>query len=145
MTDDAKETFQFSGPQEIGSRLELANRIAIAAGKLTLKHFRNEDLKVIRKGDGSPLTVADQEAETFLRDEISKAFPNDGIVGEEFGVTEGDSGFNWILDPIDGTKSCRRDFCFRWTGSLVFQKRSVTFTSARFINGRPEGCRFGNF
>jgi histidinol phosphatase-like enzyme (inositol monophosphatase family) len=102
---DAAETFHFDGSIEIGRRLQLANRIAVAAGKLTLKHFRNEELKVIRKGDGSPLTIADQEAETFLRDEISKAFPEDGIVGEEFGVTEGTSDFNWILDPIDGTKS----------------------------------------
>ena len=102
---DAAETFNFDGSAEIGRRLTLANRIAVEAGKLTLKHFRNEDLKVIRKGDGSPLTIADQEAETFLREEISKAFPDDGIVGEEFGVTEGTSEFNWVLDPIDGTKS----------------------------------------
>ena len=102
---NAAEKFSFDGSDEVGSRLTLANRIAVEAGKLTLKHFRNEDLKVIRKGDGSPLTVADQEAETFLREEISKAFPEDGIVGEEFGITEGSSEFNWILDPIDGTKS----------------------------------------
>ncbi len=102
---DAAEKFHFDGSPEVGSRLTLANRIAVEAGKLTLKHFRNEALKVIRKGDGSPLTIADQEAETFLREEISKAFPDDGIVGEEFGVTEGTSEFNWILDPIDGTKS----------------------------------------
>ena len=102
---DAAATFHFDGSAEIGSRLTLANRIAVQAGKLTLKHFRNEDPKVIRKGDGSPLTIADQEAETFLREEISKAFPDDGIVGEEFGVTQGTSEFNWILDPIDGTKS----------------------------------------
>ena len=49
MTADATESFRFSGSSEIGSRLELANRIATAAGKLTLKHFRNEDLKVIRQ------------------------------------------------------------------------------------------------
>lgn len=102
---DAAEKFNFDGPIEVGSRLALANRIAVEAGKLTLKHFRNEDLKVIRKGDGSPLTVADQEAETFLREEIGKAFPDDAIVGEEFGVTEGTSEFRWVLDPIDGTKS----------------------------------------
>ena len=102
---DADERFNFDGSAEVGSRLALANRIAVEAGKLTLKHFRNEALKVIRKGDGSPLTIADQEAETFLRAEISRAFPDDGIVGEEFGVTEGTSEFHWILDPIDGTKS----------------------------------------
>lgn len=105
MSETHSTSFKFSGDPAIGERLELANRIAVAAGKMTLAHFRNPDLKVIRKGDGSPLTVADQEAETFLRNEIANAFAGDGIVGEEYGVTEGDSEFNWILDPIDGTKS----------------------------------------
>ncbi len=90
---------------ELDKRLALANEIAVAAGKLTLKFFRTDRFEVIRKGDGSPLTVADQEAETFLRQQISDAFPDDAIVGEEFGQQEGDSGYGWILDPIDGTKS----------------------------------------
>ena len=90
---------------ELENRLSLANEIAVAAGKLTLNYFRTDRFEVIRKGDGSPLTVADQEAETFLRQQISDAFPDDAIVGEEFGRKEGDSGFCWILDPIDGTKS----------------------------------------
>lgn len=90
---------------EISSRLELANRIAVEAGKLTLQHFGSTSLEVQKKGDGSPLTIADQQAETFLRNEIAKAFPDDAIVGEEYGETEGTSHWQWILDPIDGTKS----------------------------------------
>ena len=90
---------------QLKKRLALANEIAVAAGKLTLNYFRTDRFEVIRKGDGSPLTVADQEAETYLRKEISDAFPDDAIVGEEFGRKEGDSGYCWILDPIDGTKS----------------------------------------
>ena len=90
---------------ELESRLALANEIAVAAGKLTLKYFRTDRFEVIRKGDGSPLTVADQEAETFLRQQIADAFPDDAIVGEEYGKKDGSSGFCWILDPIDGTKS----------------------------------------
>lgn len=86
-------------------RLDTANRLARAAGQLTLRHFQTVDLAVQKKGDGSPLTVADQEAERFLRAEIEKAFPDDGIVGEEFGETAGRNGIRWILDPIDGTKS----------------------------------------
>ena len=62
---------------ELENRLSLANEIAVAAGKLTLKYFRTDRFEVIRKGDGSPLTVADQEAETFLRQQISDAFPDD--------------------------------------------------------------------
>lgn len=86
-------------------RLELANKIAKSAGLLTLNYFQTDQFEVIKKGDGSPLTIADQEAEKHLRAAITDAFPNDAIVGEEFGRTEGDSGFCWILDPIDGTKS----------------------------------------
>ena len=90
---------------EIASRLELANRIAIEAGKITLNYFQTDRFEVQKKKDGSPLTIADQEAEKHLRAEISKRFPDDGIVGEEFGTSDGSSGFTWILDPIDGTKS----------------------------------------
>ena len=51
------------------------------------------------------MTVADRAAEQLLRQEIEQRFPDDGIVGEEFGVKEGTSEYRWILDPIDGTKS----------------------------------------
>lgn len=90
---------------EIKSRLELANQIAKSAGKLTLNYFQTDQFEVMKKGDGSPLTIADQEAEKHLRKMIGDSFPNDAIVGEEYGQTDGDSGFCWILDPIDGTKS----------------------------------------
>ena len=90
---------------EAQSRYELAQQIAVEAGRLTLKYFRTASLSVERKDDDSPLTIADQEAERYLRDAIADHFPDDAIVGEEFGVTDGTSGFRWILDPIDGTKS----------------------------------------
>ncbi|HEY2882113.1 MAG TPA: histidinol-phosphatase, partial [Pirellulales bacterium] len=75
------------------------------AGKLTLRYFRQPDLQVDLKRDATPVTVADREAEQLLRARISAAFPHDGILGEEFGEQSGTSGFRWILDPIDGTKS----------------------------------------
>ena len=90
---------------ETESRLELAKSIAKSAGKLTLNYFQTDRFNVQKKSDGSPLTIADQESEKHLRAEIKKAFPDDAIVGEEFGETRGDSGYCWILDPIDGTKS----------------------------------------
>lgn len=90
---------------EINERYMVAKRLARQAGELTLKYYRNAGLEVISKGDGSPVTAADREAELFLRREIQLHFPHDTIVGEEFGTTEGDSGFCWALDPIDGTKS----------------------------------------
>jgi histidinol phosphatase-like enzyme (inositol monophosphatase family) len=90
---------------EIAVRLELAVAIAREAGAITLQYFRREDLAVDRKADDSPVTVADREAEQHLRTRILAAFADDGIVGEELGQCEGSSGFRWILDPIDGTKS----------------------------------------
>jgi histidinol phosphatase-like enzyme (inositol monophosphatase family) len=87
------------------ARYQLAQRIARQAGELTLKYFQTDQFEIIRKSDGSPVTIADQESETLLRHAISTEFPDDAIVGEEFGVKEGHSGYCWALDPIDGTKS----------------------------------------
>lgn len=90
---------------EIMARLEFAVAAAHEAGAITLEYYRREDLCVDRKADDSPVTIADREAERHLRDRIMAAFGDDGIVGEELGQQEGKSGFRWILDPIDGTKS----------------------------------------
>jgi len=90
---------------DTAARLDLAITIAREAGAITLQYFRREDLNVDRKADDSPVTVADREAEQHLRSRILAAFGDDGIVGEELGQREGRSGFRWILDPIDGTKS----------------------------------------
>jgi histidinol phosphatase-like enzyme (inositol monophosphatase family) len=86
-------------------RLALAVEIAIEAGRHTLKYFRRAELQVDRKADQSPVTVADREAELLLRERIAAAFPDDAILGEEFPERAGTSGYRWILDPIDGTKS----------------------------------------
>jgi histidinol phosphatase-like enzyme (inositol monophosphatase family) len=91
--------------EEISARLEVALAAAREAGELTLRYFRVSDLPVEYKADTSPVTVADREAEEHLRRRISAAFADDAIVGEEFPPLEGTSGFRWILDPIDGTKS----------------------------------------
>lgn len=87
-----KELFDFA--------VDLAER----AGEITLKYFRT-DLKIESKSDHSPVTIADRQAEEFIRMEIEKRFPDDGILGEEFGEKPGRSGRRWILDPIDGTKT----------------------------------------
>ncbi len=90
---------------ELATRLNLAVAAAREAGQLTLRFFQREDLAVERKADNSPVTAADKQAEQLLRRRIQDAFPDDGILGEEFGEETGTSGFRWILDPIDGTKS----------------------------------------
>ena len=85
--------------------LQLAVGLARAAGDRTLRWFRAADLAVERKGDGTPVTAADRDAERWLREELRDAFPDDGILGEEEDAVAGTSGRRWIIDPIDGTKA----------------------------------------
>src|SRR5487761_451355 len=86
-------------------RLELARAAAREAGAITLEYFRQNNYAVELKRDRSPVTVADRRAEEHLRRRIAAEFPADGILGEELGEQPGTSGYRWILDPIDGTKS----------------------------------------
>ena len=62
-------------------------------------------LDVDIKADESPVTRADRETEAFIRREITSLFPEDGIFGEEYGVSGLDRKRVWVCDPIDGTKS----------------------------------------
>jgi len=91
--------------EERRKRLEVAIELARKAGLLTLNHYHGENLVIDRKADDSPVTVADREAEAFLRRELEKAFPEDGILGEEEDEKVGSNANRWILDPIDGTES----------------------------------------
>jgi histidinol phosphatase-like enzyme (inositol monophosphatase family) len=79
--------------------------IAREAGKITLKYFNNPSLEIITKSDATPVTLADRETEEFLRKRIRAQFPDDIILGEEFGTDGSNPDQRWILDPIDGTKS----------------------------------------
>lgn len=90
---------------DLSDRLKLALIVAREAGDITLRYFCQDNFQIELKSDSSPVTVADRQAELHLRHKISAAFPQDGILGEEFSETPGSSGFRWILDPIDGTKS----------------------------------------
>lgn len=85
----------------IAAMIELAH----AAGQLTLNYFGDTTLAVDRKGDASPVTEADRGAERLIREQLADSYPDDAILGEEFADTQGSSGYRWIVDPIDGTKS----------------------------------------
>ena len=90
---------------ETDKRLELAVAAALEAAAIPRELFRSDALVVDWKSDDSPVTRADKDAEALLRERIEAACPNDAIVGEEFPIKEGTSGFKWYLDPIDGTQS----------------------------------------
>lgn len=76
---------------------------ARVAGRIAMKYYRT-GVAAESKGDGSPVTVADREAEQAVRAWIAQQFPGDEVLGEEFGLTEG-RGRRWFIDPIDGTKT----------------------------------------
>jgi histidinol phosphatase-like enzyme (inositol monophosphatase family) len=84
--------------------LDLAERLADAAGAAILPHFRRLE-RVELKADLSPVTIADRAAETAMRELLARERPADGILGEEFDRVAGTSGRLWVLDPIDGTKA----------------------------------------
>lgn len=92
-------------PPALNLRLEFAVHAARNAGLLILKYYQSADLDVERKSDNSPVTIADRGAEELLRTQLAAAFPEDGVMGEEFEEKPSSNGFRWILDPIDGTKS----------------------------------------
>lgn len=96
--------------------IEAAESLARHIGAVALKHYRTV-LTVETKGDGSPVTIADRAAEEAARKWLAERFPDDGILGEEFGEKVGTSGRTWVIDPIDGTKSFVRGVPL-W-GSLV--------------------------
>lgn len=86
------------------SLLQASAEVARLAGDVALRFFRS-DVRVETKGDGSPVTVADREAERVARKWLEQRFPLDGILGEEHGTERGDAARRWIIDPIDGTAS----------------------------------------
>jgi len=96
-----------TGPidREIAARLEVALAAVRAAGDETLRWFHSSRLVVTEKEDRSPVTQADHAAEAALRQHVLGAFPRDAFLGEESGRSAGTSGYEWIVDPIDGTKS----------------------------------------
>ena len=89
----------------LDGRLACAVELAKLGGQLTLKYFQTTGVDVERKGDNSPVTIADKQAEELIRHELGVRYPADAILGEEFGSHAGTSDYQWIVDPIDGTKS----------------------------------------
>lgn len=91
-------------------RLDLARRlipVARAAGAIELHYYKN-GAEVIDKSDGSPVTIADQEAEALITAALADIAPDIVMVGEE--ATAADripditSGRFFLVDPLDGTK-----------------------------------------
>jgi inositol-phosphate phosphatase/L-galactose 1-phosphate phosphatase/histidinol-phosphatase len=82
----------------------LAHELADAAGTIARRYFRQK-ITVDDKPDLTPVTIADREAESSMRDLIARRYPGHGVIGEEHGRIREDAEFVWVLDPIDGTKN----------------------------------------
>nr|MBA3303032.1 hypothetical protein [Acidimicrobiia bacterium] len=126
------------------------------AGELALEGFRQPDLAVHRKPDGTVVTPYDRDVERLLRRGIAASFPDDGVLGEEEDDVVGTSGRRWILDPIDGTSPYVRGVvtwgvlvavedehgvllgitACPWAGETVSAGRGLGCT----MNGRPAGA-----
>ncbi len=135
-------------------RLHFAIALAEQAGQQARKAFLSfETLAIESKGHQDLVSNADREVEIFIRGEIARAFPDDGIVGEEGSDVAGTSGHHWVIDPIDGTANFVRGIP-AWCVVLAstFQGRTEvgvicepssgeTFWAARgqgtFVNGKP--------
>ena len=86
------------------SHLELIQQFAREGGALALDHFqRLDELEISEKSRNDMVSNADRGVEILLRESIATHFPDDGILGEEYGHQTGASGITWVIDPIDGT------------------------------------------
>jgi histidinol-phosphatase len=82
--------------------LAFAQEACDAADEIALRHFRR-DIEVMTKPDRSFVTAADQAIERLIRERVRGAFPDHGLVGEEYGTEAGGARARWYIDPIDAT------------------------------------------
>jgi len=101
-----------------------AARAADAARAEIMPRFRK--VAVETKGDGSPVTEADRRAEQAVRAVLREAYPDFGVLGEEYGGDAGDGRPTWVIDPIDGTIAFSRGIpLFSTLIALQVEGRSV--------------------
>lgn len=85
-------------------RFQIAQEICRLAGQEALRFFSaRTELKIDQKGKQDWVSEADVGVETFIRDQLGRTVPKDGIIGEEHAPKSSESGFQWVIDPIDGT------------------------------------------
>jgi histidinol-phosphatase len=96
---------------EMSPYLKTAIRAAKAAEEV-IRHYYQGEYEIEIKPDQSPVTIADVETEKTIRSIILEAFPEHGFFGEETGKLNEDAEYNWLIDPIDGTKSFVRQYPF---------------------------------
>lgn len=89
---------------ELNEFKDFSRELASASASVIRKYFRTR-LTTETKADSSPVTIADKKAEEVMRKIINSHYPQHGIIGEEFGKSNEEAEYVWVIDPIDGTKS----------------------------------------
>ena len=90
------------GKSELNEFLKFTHKTLDGSSKLILE-FMDRGFTSEIKADKSVVTDADKAVEEFIREQIVKAWPDHSILGEEFGGKISNIGFQWVIDPIDGT------------------------------------------
>jgi histidinol-phosphatase len=92
---------------ELDGWLAFARSVCDEADALALAHYRR-DMVITTKPDRTFVTEADQAIERLIRERIADAYPDHGVVGEEYGTEAADASVRWYVDPIDGTHNFMR-------------------------------------
>lgn len=87
---------------DLPQRLEFAKNLALQAGDIMLKYFQ-VGMEKESKEDGSPVTIADKAINHMVIEAIAKAYPHDGVLGEEESLVNYTAEYLWVCDPLDGT------------------------------------------
>ena len=112
---------------ELKEYLEFSHRLADISGAAILPYFR-KSIAVRNKAGKTgfdPVTAADRAAERAIRKAVTTAYPEHGIVGEEFGQVAGAGRFGWVIDPIDGTRA------------FIAGREDWSVSAALVVEGRP--------
>lgn len=134
--------------RDLSTALDVALAATADAGAVGLRHHCRLD-RVDSKADGSPVTVADREAEASIVARIRRAFPSHGILGEESGAGgPAGSPSRWILDPIDGTRGFARGgahwgplVALEHEGEVVVAAMALPVLGRTYSAVRGRGCR----
>ena len=98
---------QMNDTHSVADYIAFLEDLVEQAGEIPLKYFRSDLVVTDKREKGAafdPVTRADRETEEFIRARIAAAYPDHGIIGEEFGATPGGTALTWLIDPIDGTR-----------------------------------------
>lgn len=135
-------------PEFLSRAAVIAERACDAARREIMPRYREVAVEI--KSDGSPVTEADRAAERAIRETLREAFPEHGLIGEEYGEQDlGDESTpRWIIDPIDGTISFTRGIPLFGT-LLALSVAGETFIGVidlpalgeRYVGIRGGGCR----